>query len=63
MCTMDEESFTVAEFPALTEDQRTQMIAYLHLLNENRETLREEAERRQAARDVDWSGLAWWEYR
>jgi len=49
--------------PAFTEEQKGEIIAYLHWLNENRSRLVAEAERRQSQRAIDWSGLPWWEYR
>lgn len=49
--------------PAFTGEQRGQVIAYLHWLNENREPLMADWRDRQASRDVDWSRLDWWEYR
>ena len=48
--------------PALSESQRSDVIAYFHWLNSNRAGLLAESERRQAQRTVDWSRLAWWEF-
>ena len=49
--------------PVLSEDEKTQVIAYLHWLNESRRRLLDDSNRRQAERTVDWSKLSWWEYR
>lgn len=50
-------------FPALTDVQLENAVAYLHWLNENREALAAETQRLVSARSTDWSGLPWWEYR
>ena len=49
--------------PALSTEQRDQLIRYFGWLNENRPELLAEWDARQADRQVDWSRLAWWEYR
>jgi nitric oxide reductase subunit C len=49
--------------PALTEDAKTELIAWFRWVNENRGSLMAESARRQAQRDVDWSRLDWWEFR
>ena len=50
-------------YPALSERQIGQMVAWFAWLNENRTEMRAEMERRRAGRSVDWSRLPWWEYR
>jgi nitric oxide reductase subunit C len=49
--------------PALTEAGKTELIGWFQWLNENRESLMAESARREAQRDIDWSGLDWWEFR
>lgn len=49
--------------PSLTDGQRSEVIAYLRWLRENRSELIASWRRRRAERDVDWSRLPWWEYR
>ena len=49
--------------PALSDGEKADMIAYFEWLRAQRDELEEDAARRQAQRDVDWSQLSWWEYR
>jgi hypothetical protein len=49
--------------PALSEQQRSDIVRYFHWLNSNRAQLEADAERRQSQRTVDWSRLDWWEFR
>lgn len=49
--------------PAFSERQKTDLIAYLEWLYENRSALLMDSNQRQAARSVDWSRLPWWEFR
>lgn len=49
--------------PALSDGQQEEIIAWFRWLNDNRDAVRASSAERQAARDVDWSRLAWWEYR
>ena len=49
--------------PALTDVQRDGLIAYFRWLNQNRGDLVAQTQRLVSARDTDWSGLPWWEYR
>jgi len=49
--------------PALSEQQRSEMTRYFHWLNDNRTQLLADSERRQSQRTVEWSRLAWWEFR
>jgi hypothetical protein len=49
--------------PAFSERQRAEIVSYLHWLNVNRAGLLADAGARRSARSVDWSRLAWWEFR
>ena len=49
--------------PALSEGQKSDLIAYLSWLNRDRSALIADSNRRQSARSVDWSRLPWWEFR
>lgn len=49
--------------PSFTEQQKAEIVGYLHWLNENRAELLADSGARQAERSVDWSRLAWWEFR
>ncbi|MGY8777895.1 MAG: c-type cytochrome [Longimicrobiales bacterium] len=49
--------------PAFSENQKTDLIAWFHWLNENRVALESETDRRMSQRSVDWSRLDWWEFR
>ncbi len=49
--------------PALTEEEKSELVSYLHWLNENRSRLVADVQRRQSQRSIDWSQLKWWEYR
>ena len=47
----------------IDEVQKAQLVSYFTWLNENRDVLVTESAARQARRDVNWSRLAWWEFR
>jgi nitric oxide reductase subunit C len=49
--------------PAFSDGQKSELIAWFHWLNENRDTLESESDRRMSQRNVDWSRLDWWEFR
>ena len=49
--------------PALTDQEKDELVAYLRWLNGARRDLLDDSSRRQAERDVDWSRLPWWEFR
>ncbi len=49
--------------PSYTDREREQVVAYLKWLNGERSVLEAETGRIVAGRSVDWSRLAWWEYR
>ena len=52
-----------APAPTLSEEEAEEVISYLHWLNVNRSALLQETARRRERRSIDWSGLAWWEFR
>ena len=49
--------------PALSEERKTDLLAYLVWLNQDRSALMADANRRRSARRIDWSRLPWWEFR
>jgi nitric oxide reductase subunit C len=49
--------------PALSQQQRSDLVAYLRWLNTNRGLLSDASDAIQAGRSLDWGALPWWEFR